>query len=70
MNRKLLGDWGEAQTAAHLRKRGFQILASQYRCRFGEVDIIAKEGEVLCFIEVIKYFAVAGVAAAIHSFLK
>ena len=52
MNRKQLGDWGEALVAAYLRKRGYRILASQYRCRFGEVDLIAQRGEVLCFVEV------------------
>lgn len=46
------GDWGEALVADYLRARGFQILAWQYRCRFGEIDLIARDGETLCFVEV------------------
>jgi len=46
------GDWGEAQIADYLRGRGYEILASKYRCRFGEIDLIARDGDVLCFVEV------------------
>jgi len=46
------GDWGEAQVAAWLRKRRYTVLASQYRCRFGEIDLIARKGDMICFIEV------------------
>ena len=49
---KTLGDRGEALTAEYLRERGYEILASQFRCRFGEIDIIAKKDCVLCFVEV------------------
>lgn len=49
---KALGDWGEAQVAAWLRRRGCTILASQFRCRYGEVDLIARKGELVCFVEV------------------
>jgi len=49
---KQLGDFGEAAVAVWLRKNGYQVLASQFRCRYGEVDLIAKEGNTLCFIEV------------------
>ena len=52
MNRKQLGDWGEALVAAYLRKRGYRILASQYRCRFGEIDLIAENRKYLVFVEV------------------
>ncbi|MBQ2178708.1 MAG: YraN family protein, partial [Oscillospiraceae bacterium] len=34
------GAWGEAQVAAYLRRRGWEIVAANYRCRFGEIDII------------------------------
>jgi len=37
---------------AYLRGLGFRILARQHRCRFGEVDLIAEEGDCLCFVEV------------------
>ena len=40
---KLLGRWGEALVADDLRKRGCTILASGYRSRFGEIDLIAAD---------------------------
>ena len=49
---KLRGDWGEAFTAEYLRKRGYTVVASQYRCRMGEIDLIARKDGVLCFVEV------------------
>lgn len=52
MNRTLLGCWGEAQAAAYLRTRGYTLEASGYRCRFGEIDLIASRGEILAFVEV------------------
>lgn len=50
--KKLRGDWGEALVAEYLRERGYALLASQFRCRMGEVDLIAKKNGVLCFVEV------------------
>ena len=47
-----LGGWGESEAAAYLRAKGYQIVASGYRSRFGEIDIIAKQGKTLVFIEV------------------
>ncbi len=49
---KASGDWGEAQVAEYLRRRGCKIVAAKYRCRFGEIDLIAREGNTLCFVEV------------------
>lgn len=49
---RLLGRWGEAKAAELLRKRGYTILAAGYRCRFGEIDLIATADKYLCFIEV------------------
>ena len=46
------GDRGEALTAAYLRERGYRIVASQFRCRFGEIDLIARKDNILCFVEV------------------
>lgn len=50
--KKLRGDWGEAYTAAYLRRQGYAIVASQFRCRMGEIDLIARKDGVLCFVEV------------------
>ena len=52
MTGKARGDWGEAFTADYLRAHGYEIVAWQYRCRFGEIDLIARDGETLCFVEV------------------
>lgn len=49
---RLLGQWGEAQAAEYLRRHRYQILACNWRCRFGEIDIIAKDKDILCFVEV------------------
>ncbi len=51
--RKRRGDRGEAAVAAMLEKRGCAIVERQYRCRWGEIDLIARTAEgVLCFVEV------------------
>ncbi len=49
---KASGDWGEARVAEYLRQRGCRIVAAKYRCRFGEIDLIARDGDTLCFVEV------------------
>lgn len=49
---RLLGRWGEGLAADYLRRRGYQILASGWRCRFGEIDLIAADETYLCFVEV------------------
>ena len=50
---RLLGRWGEALAADYLRKNHCTVLASGWRCRFGEIDLIVREGrEYLCFVEV------------------
>ena len=50
---KRTGDRGEAEVAKYLRKKGYTLLASQWRCRFGELDLVAKSKRgVICFVEV------------------
>lgn len=49
---KLSGAWGEALAAEYLRKKRFKILAAGYRCRFGEIDLIAADRKYLIFVEV------------------
>lgn len=50
--RKKHGRRGERLAAWHLRRRGCRILARNYRCPHGEIDLIALDGEVLVFVEV------------------
>lgn len=49
---RLLGKWGESIVAEDMRKKGWRILAAGYRCRFGEIDLIASKGKFLSFTEV------------------
>ena len=49
---KQVGDRGEILVAQLLRSNGWQIVQTQWRCRWGEVDIIAKDRQWLLFIEV------------------
>ena len=50
---KARGDRGEAEAARYLRRKGCALLASQWRCRFGEIDLVARDrrGTIL-FVEV------------------
>lgn len=48
----LLGDRGENLAARFLRDRGYKILMRNYRCPLGEIDIIARDGDTLVFVEV------------------
>lgn len=52
MRRKDIGAFGEKLAGEYLKKRGYRILETNYRSPDGEVDIIAKEGEYLVFVEV------------------
>jgi putative endonuclease len=47
-----LGKEGEAFAAEFLAARGYGILKTNYRCKIGEIDVIARDGEFICFIEV------------------
>ena len=46
------GDAGEELACEHLRDRGMTVLARNYRCRAGEIDIVADDGGILVFVEV------------------
>jgi len=52
MNNRAVGTQFEQKAADYLRQKGYQILAKNYRCKIGEIDLIAKDGAYLCFIEV------------------
>lgn len=51
-DRKLLGRWGEGLVAADLRRKGCTILAAGWRCRMGELDLVAADGTYIRFVEV------------------
>ena len=51
-NRLSLGKKGEVLARKHLKKLGYRILEQNYRCRFGEIDLIAKHNGYLVFVEV------------------
>ena len=50
--KKLLGRVGEKKAADFLKKQGIKIVGTNYKNVFGEIDIIAKDGEYTVFIEV------------------
>lgn len=49
---KNLGREGEELATAFLRQKGYTVLEKNYKTRFGEIDIIAKDRDVFVFIEV------------------
>lgn len=62
---RLLGRWGEALAAEYLRDKGYRTVAANWRCRFGELDLIVEDGTYLCFVEVkLRKSAAYGSAAA------
>ena len=46
------GEQGEALAADFLRREGLTIAARNYSCRFGEIDLIARDGNIIVFVEV------------------
>lgn len=51
-NNRVTGSIYEEKIAAFLKQNGFMILERNYRCKQGEIDIIAKDGKYFVFIEV------------------
>jgi putative endonuclease len=47
-----LGDAAEDVAANHLTRLGFRIVARNFRTRGGEIDLVARDGSTLCFVEV------------------
>jgi putative endonuclease len=64
MERQVLGKTGEALAAEELERRGYAILDQRYRTRHGEIDIIARDGDTIVFVEVkVRRTAEKGTAA-------
>ena len=51
-SRRSTGQRGEEIAAEHLRGLGYEILARNVRTRYGEIDIVARDGDCLVFVEV------------------
>lgn len=52
MNKAVTGKLGELAAGRYLRENGYEIITANYRCRLGEIDIIAKQNKYICFVEV------------------
>lgn len=50
--RKVLGDAGEQAAVGFLEKSGYRVVARNFRCAYGEVDVVAERDGLLCFVEV------------------
>ena len=48
----IVGAWGEALAAEYLQKKKYKLLATGFRCRFGEIDLIVQNRQYLVFVEV------------------
>ena len=48
----IVGAWGELQAATYLQKKRYKIVATNYRSRYGEIDLIATNRKYLVFVEV------------------
>jgi len=49
---QIFGRKNESVAARYLKKNGYRIITKNYRTKMGEIDIIAKEGDVIVFVEV------------------
>ncbi|MCC5792803.1 MAG: YraN family protein [Legionellaceae bacterium] len=52
INRREQGQWAEEQACCYLQAQGLALLARNYRCAFGEIDLIMRDGALLVFVEV------------------
>ncbi|PIU17035.1 MAG: YraN family protein, partial [Gallionellales bacterium CG08_land_8_20_14_0_20_59_87] len=46
------GAQAEQTAAQYLQQKGLRLVQANYRCRFGEIDLIMQDGPVLVFVEV------------------
>ena len=49
---KILGAWGESVAAEYLLRKRYKLVAANYSCRYGEVDLIVANRKYLVFVEV------------------
>lgn len=65
-NKRTTGSCYEEWVAALLQKQGMMILEQNYRCKSGEIDIVARDGKYLVFVEV-KYRGTASAGTALEA---
>ncbi|MGL4738555.1 MAG: YraN family protein [Cellulosilyticaceae bacterium] len=58
LNHRAIGTYYEQLASAYLIQKGYEVIIANYRSRFGEIDLIAKDGMYVVFLEV-KYKGVA-----------
>ena len=56
MNKHTIGNRYEQRAAEYLKEQGYRLLERNYRCKLGEIDLVARDGAYLVFVEV-KYRA-------------
>lgn len=52
INKFLLGRAGEGEAVHYLEANGYRILHRNLRAKFGEIDVVARDGPALCFVEI------------------
>lgn len=52
MDKSALGRKGEGEAVHYLKANGYRILHRNLRARFGEIDVVARDGAALCFVEI------------------
>lgn len=48
----IVGAWGEQIAAQYLKKKRYKLIAANYACRYGEIDLIVQNKEYIVFVEV------------------
>lgn len=66
MNTRAIGTYYESVVCEYLKKNNYEIATRNFRARFGEIDIIAKNEGYLCFIEV-KYRDKNGLVSGVYA---
>lgn len=68
MTKRADGNAAESLAAAWLERRGLRIVTRNYNCRSGEIDLIAKDGDTLVFVEVRRRrsYAFGGAAESVN----
>lgn len=51
-DKQITGNYGESIARDHLKQKGYQVIDRNYRCPFGEIDIIMRDNHLVVFVEV------------------